>query len=81
MPDDDPRFEVENATMKAKLREIGAQIDRSINETAEATGKRMGFGLFLFDFGEGGAMFWISNADRQDVGKALREFLDREAQG
>lgn len=82
MPDDkDPRYEVENDAMKAKLREIGAQIDRSLNEAADATGKRMGFGLFLFDFGPGGAMFWISNAERADIGRLLREFLDREAQG
>lgn len=39
----------------------------------------MGFGLFLFEFGDGGNMFWLSNAQRDTMQAALAEFLAKEA--
>lgn len=75
---DDPRYEVDDEVMKEKLRRIATLVDHAVNESNEASGKKMGFGLFLFDFGPGGAMFWMSNADRQDMSRLLREFLSRE---
>lgn len=38
-----------------------------------------GFGLLMFTLGEGGTMTWISNANREDMLKAMQEFL--KAQG
>lgn len=37
-----------------------------------------GFGLFLFTFGPDGTMFWISNAQRSDMVKALSEWIHTE---
>ena len=70
MPDNDPRFEVENAEMKETLRKMGLVISKSLPPG-------WGFGLFLFEF-SGRSFFWISNADRKDMIKALREFIARE---
>jgi len=75
--EDDPRFEVEHDEIKLLLRTLAGRIDRILKEGAEQGLPRLGFGLFLFDF-DGPAMFWISNADRKDMSRALREFLQRE---
>jgi hypothetical protein len=37
-----------------------------------------GFGLFLFTYGERGTMFWISSAQRDDMVKALQEWMRAE---
>jgi len=52
-------------------RAIGRTIQGGLPET-------VGFVLFLFDFGEGGHMTWISNANRDDMMLALREFMSKE---
>lgn len=38
-----------------------------------------GFGLLMFTFGEKGTMVWASNADRQDMLKAMQEFMMTQA--
>lgn len=74
----DPRFEVENERLKAVMRELAGKIDAAL-KAAEAEGApKVGFGLFLFEFAPGNAMFWISNGDRRDTSKMLREWLKRE---
>lgn len=35
----------------------------------------VGFALLLFDFGADGNLTWISNAQRDDMLKALQEFM------
>ncbi|MFC0694750.1 hypothetical protein [Paraburkholderia humisilvae] len=37
--------------------------------------KGKGFALLVFDFGPDGMMNWLSNADRDDMLVALREFI------
>jgi hypothetical protein len=78
MPND-PRFEVEDDTIKDTLRQIAKMLDGAITDACEKEGKgrRLGFGLFIFEF-TGPAFFWISNADRGDMRKALREWMQRE---
>ena len=39
---------------------------------------QQGFGLFLFDFGAGGNIAYVSNADRQDMIRAMREWIERQ---
>lgn len=39
----------------------------------------MGFGLFIFDFGDGGNMFWLSNGQRDTMITALAEFIRKES--
>ncbi len=52
--------------LEAAGREIGNIIGR----------EKLGFALFLFSF-EGPEFFWISNASRADMVKALQEFITR----
>lgn len=36
-----------------------------------------GFALMIFDYGENGNMFYISSGQRQDMIKAMEEFIER----
>ena len=74
--DSDPRFEYVDEELKIILQQLGAVIARSLAEFGPRE-KRLGFALQIFEF-EGPAFFWISNADREDMFKALREFMQRE---
>ena len=64
----DERYEVRNADAERALRTLATMIDEQIPDG-------MGFGLFLYDFGAGGAMFWISNGQRADMINALKEWI------
>jgi hypothetical protein len=74
MPDD-PRYEIEDHEIKAALRKLATIIDGILSD--ETHGRKLGFALQIFEF-DGPAFFWISNADRKDMRKALAEFLARE---
>lgn len=65
-----PENRRERARMEAHSRAIAAAI-------AEGLPEGIGFALLLFDFGEGGNLVWISNANREDMVRALREQLAR----
>jgi hypothetical protein len=39
-----------------------------------------GFLLLIFNFGEGGNMFYVSNGERQDMMTAMREFIRKQTQ-
>jgi hypothetical protein len=65
------RYRVDDPVMKAKLQEIGGQI-------GDQLGPGKGFALFLFDFGEGGNLFYISNGTRDDVLTTLSEWIQIE---
>lgn len=67
----DERYEVKNDDMKRQLHDISAAIDAGLPEG-------MGFGLFLFEFGPGGAMFWMSNAQRADIVASLKEWIAKQ---
>lgn len=70
MTDKDPRYEVDNPTMKQVMTQIAGFI-------AGLLPKEWGFGLFIFEF-KGESFFWISDANRADMIKALREFIRKE---
>lgn len=71
----DPHFEVENDVIKSKLRQLAVFLDEVLNGTDRP--KQIGFGLFIFSF-KGPEFFWISNAERADMVKVLREWIKRE---
>jgi hypothetical protein len=54
--------------VKKHLNEKGAEI-------AEGLPKGWGFALLFFTYGEDGTMVYLSNADRNDMLKALAEFI------
>lgn len=39
-----------------------------------------GFNLLMFQFGEGGSLFYISNAQREDVLATMKEFIRKQTQ-
>ena len=58
--------------LEAEIRQMGKLVDKALNPGPE---KRIGFTLLLFNFGEGGYTTYISNGNRDDVIKSLKEFL------
>lgn len=40
--------------------------------------KGYGFNLLIFDFGGGGSTYYISNGQRQDILKLMKEFITKQ---
>lgn len=59
------------AELEGHARDIGRTIGGALP-------KGVGFALLVFDFGEDGHMTWISNAQRDDMLRALQEFMQKE---
>lgn len=59
-------------------RSVGHKIGHAI-ESSVGKGK-VGFCLMMFTFGEGGWSTYLSNADPEDMIKALRELADKREQ-
>lgn len=57
------------ASLETKAREVGGLVASVMPDGA-------GFCLFVFSFGEGGWMTYVSNADRTDLVDAVREWLE-----
>lgn len=64
-------FEIHDTDIEQYLWEAGSTIGENLPNG-------WGFTLFLFKFGEGGATFYVSNARREDMLKALVEFIMRQ---
>lgn len=58
-----------------QLRELAKILDKTLEDAIYK--ERMGFALLVFRFGESGVGDYISNADREDMIKGLRELADR----
>jgi hypothetical protein len=76
MPTSDERYEVRNAEIERALRTIGVLIDGEVPEG-------WGWGLFLVPFGDNkaepvgkGAVFWISNSERQGMIDAIKGWIE-----
>jgi hypothetical protein len=70
--------------MKEKMgmeptRENLERMARAFTEAlTEAFGeKKVGFGVILLDFKEGGYLGWCSNAEREGMVNAMKEFIDK----
>ena len=48
-------------------------------EIAKEMPEGVGFAFIMFDFGEGGNLVYLSNAERGDMRRALEEFLQKTA--
>jgi hypothetical protein len=64
-----------------------ANLENACNSLAEAVqgaldsiGANYGFTLMLFHFGEGGHLTYISNAQREDMILAIKEFLVKQGE-
>ena len=58
--------------VKNTLRKLGKIIGKSLPEG-------WGFTLLIFEFGEGGTLTYLSNADREDVLATMQEFIRKQA--
>lgn len=63
-----PQYEVRNEAAEKMLNEIGEAL-------REACPPGFGFSLLVFSFGEGGDMFYTSNAERETMCQAMQEFI------
>ncbi|HEY1897027.1 MAG TPA: hypothetical protein VGG62_12170 [Terracidiphilus sp.] len=62
--------------LKSVMNEIGLVLGSTIRDNARRTGQKpQGFALFIFDFGDGGRINYISNAERADMIATLKEFI------
>ena len=67
----DDRYEIDDPGKERELRTLATLVDAQLPEGRA-------FAIFLFDFGVGQSIFYISNADRQDVQRTLRDWLAKE---
>jgi len=72
----DERYEVRNEEIERQLRTLGTLIDEEVPEG-------WGWGLFLVPFGDNepepkgkGAVFWISNSERQGMIDAIKGWIE-----
>lgn len=64
------QYEVRHEGAENMLNEIGGIL-------REACPEGYGFSLLVFSFGEGGNMFYTSNAQREDMIRAMQEFIQK----
>jgi hypothetical protein len=69
-------FEVENESITNMMRDIGGRIHNALDKSTHKG--TMGFALLIFEFGEGGALFYVSDAKRDDMVKAFKEFIAKQ---
>jgi hypothetical protein len=69
---DDPRYTFKHDEIERQLKELGGRLGEAVKP------HNYGFALFLYEFGEGGGMFYISNGNREDITKILGEFMERQ---
>jgi hypothetical protein len=69
-----PRTELEK-----QARDVAKAIDEALNENRHRG--RVGFALFVFDFGEKGNLAYVSNAQRADMIAAVKEWLEKQEAG
>lgn len=68
----DLNFEVRDPEVEKVLRKIGGLIGQAIPESH-------GFVLLVYNHGEGGNMFYISNSQREGVIEAMKEFIEKNS--
>lgn len=64
-------YEVQNEVIQAMLKKMGKELHDKMP-------KRWGFALLIFDFNtESGSMFYLSDAERETMIKAMKEFISK----
>jgi predicted secreted protein len=64
------KFEVRNEKAEKVLKDIGESLRSAMPDG-------YGFSLLIFSFGPGGDMFYTSNSDREDMIRAMEEFIQK----
>lgn len=61
--------------IEPKMKEIMNDIGRTLGRAIKEVDGNYGFCLFVFEFGHGGRINYISNANREDMIATLKEFI------
>jgi hypothetical protein len=69
---DDPRYQFKHDEIETTLKDIGSMLGEAVKP------HNYGFALFLYEFGQGGGLFYLANGSRDDVMKMLLEFIDKQ---
>jgi GTPase len=69
-PANDANYQVRNLEVEEVLREMAGTVSSRLPAG-------WGMALFLFEFGENGTCFYISDAQREDMVRMLREWIQR----
>lgn len=64
-------FEVFNEDIEIKMKDIGEILNTILPDG-------WGFNLLIFNFGKNGSMFYISNAERESMIEAMKEFIKNQ---
>lgn len=64
-----------------RMEKVNREVGQLIGGAIEESGGGYGFALLMFSFGDEPEMTWISNAERPDMIKALREFIEQSERG
>ena len=67
----EPYYEVRDPNVESLLRDIGYLLKAACDEHGYL------FSLHIFNKGEGGGVFYVSSANRDDYIKMLKEFIQK----
>lgn len=70
-----------NMAKLVRMEKVNREVGKLIGEAIKQSGGGYGFALLMFSFGDEPEMTWISNAQRPDMIKALKEFIDKAESG
>lgn len=70
--DEEINLEVRNEEIEKLLRVVGLTIK-------DIMPKGWGFTVLMFDYGDHGNMFYMSSAEREDMIKAMKEFIAKNS--
>lgn len=68
----------DRGTLEIACREALQRIGKELRDIEPAG---LGFALLVFDFGPGGNLAYVSNARREDMLRAMREFIEKNEAG
>ena len=73
-----PQIDIQHEINDPEIIELLNRLGNAIGEICSL--HSLGFNLLLFDFGEKGNLFYISNAKREDIINVMKEFIARNTQ-
>lgn len=63
-----------------EMRELADMVSYMLHQEKNRTKNEIGFAVLTFDVGKKGMVNYVSNCQREDMIKALKEFIERNEQ-